>query len=142
MDSGNTGLVERRRYLAESRIAEMMRRLLFLQDRFILNCVSVKIRLVCSKYVLSLMAGGQNSDYKVQIVDAVLFARKAVLSPTVIMAHIKTFEKVSNTTRGLQGLLHSTRCNVAQARENAPRDATETTNIVVDRQRRLQRRIP
>ena len=29
------------------------------------------------------MAGGQNPDYKVQIVDAVLFARKAVLSPTV-----------------------------------------------------------
>ena len=32
-------------------------------------------------------------DYKVQIVDAVLFARKAVLSPTVQIAHIKALEK-------------------------------------------------
>ena len=66
---------------------------LFLQDRFLLNGVSVKIRLVRSKDAFSLMAGGQNPDYKVQIVDAVLFARKAVLRPTVQMAHIKALEK-------------------------------------------------
>ena len=39
------------------------------------------------------MAGGQNPDYKVQIVDAALFARKAVLSPTFQMDHIKALEK-------------------------------------------------
>ncbi len=53
VDGGNTGMVERRRYIAESRIVEMMGRLhgdLFLQDRFLLNGVSVKIRLVRSKY--------------------------------------------------------------------------------------------
>ena len=91
VDGDNAGLNERRRYIAESRIVEMMGRLhvdLFLQDRFLLNGVSVKIRLVRSKDAFSLMAGGQNPDYKVQIVDAVLFARKAVLSPTVQMAHI------------------------------------------------------
>ena len=96
VDGGNTRLVERRRYIAESRIVEMMGRLhvdLFLQDRFLLNGVSVKIRLVRSKDAFSLMAGGQNPDYKVQIVDAVLFTRKAVLSPTVQMAHIKALEK-------------------------------------------------
>ena len=96
MDGGNTGLVERRRYIAESRIVEMMGRLYvdpFLQDRFIFNGVSVKIRLVRSKDTFSLMAGGQNPDYKVQIVDAVLFARKAVLSSTVQMANIKALEK-------------------------------------------------
>ena len=95
-DGGNTGLIERQRHIAESRIVEMMGRLhvdLFLQDRFLLNGVSVKIRLVRSKDAFSLMAGGQNPDYKVQIVDAVLFARKAVLSPTVQMAHIKALEK-------------------------------------------------
>ena len=96
VDGGNTGLIERQRLIAESRIVEMMGRLhvdLFLQDRFLLNGVSVKIRLVRSKDAFSLMAGGQNPDYKVQIVDAVLFARKAVLSPTVQMAHIKALEK-------------------------------------------------
>ena len=93
---GNTGLVDRRRHIAESRVVEMMGRLhvdLFLQDRFLLNGVSVKVRLVRSKDAFSLMAGGQNPDYNVQIVEAVLFARKAVLRPTVQMAHIKALEK-------------------------------------------------
>ena len=70
VDGGNTGLIERQRHIAESRIVEMMGRLhvdLFLQDRFLLNGVSVKIRLVRSKDAFSLMAGGQNPDYKVQI---------------------------------------------------------------------------
>ena len=96
VDGGNTGLDERRRYIAESRIVEVMGRLhvnLFLLDRFLINGVSVKIRLVRSKDAFSLIAGGQTPDYKVQIVDAVLFARKAVLSPTVQMAHIKALEK-------------------------------------------------
>ena len=66
---------------------------LFLQDRFLLNGVNVKIRIVRSKDAFSLMADGQNPDYKVQIVDAVLFARKAVLSPTVQLARIKALEK-------------------------------------------------
>ena len=47
-DGGNTGLVARRRYISESRVVEMMGRLhvdLFLQDRFLLKGVSVKIRL-------------------------------------------------------------------------------------------------
>ena len=96
VDGGNTGLVERRRYIAESRVVEMMGWLhvdLFLLDIFLLNGVSVKIRLVRSKDAFYLMAGGQNPDYKVQIVDAVLFARKAVVNPTVQMAHIEGLEK-------------------------------------------------
>ena len=62
-DGGNTGLLERRRHISESRVVDMMGRLhvdLFLQDRFILNGVSVKIRLVRSKDAFSLMADGQN----------------------------------------------------------------------------------
>ena len=45
-NGGNAGLAERRKYIAESRVVEMMGRLhvdLFLQDRFLLNGVSVKI---------------------------------------------------------------------------------------------------
>ena len=51
------------------------------------------IRLLRSKHAFSLMASGQTPEYKVQMADAVLFARKAVLSPTVQMAHIKALEK-------------------------------------------------
>ena len=96
VDGGNTGIIEQQRHIAESRIVEMMGRLhvdLFLQDRFLLTGVSVKLRLVRSKDAFSLKVGVQNPDYKVQIVDGVLFARKAVLSPTVQMAHIKALEK-------------------------------------------------
>ena len=77
-------------------MVDMMGRLhvdLFLQDRFLHNGVDVKIRLVRSKYAFSLMADGQNPDYKVRIVEDILFARKAVLSPTVQMAHIKALAK-------------------------------------------------
>ena len=94
VDGGNTGLVERRRHIAESRIVEMMGRLhviLFLQDRFLLIGVSVKIRLVRSKDAFSLMACGQNPDYKVQIVDAVLFARRAVLTRLFKCSHLLTY---------------------------------------------------
>ena len=95
-NGGNAGLMERRRHIAGSRVVEMMGRLhvdLFMQDRFLINGVTVKIRLVRSKDAFSLMAGGVNPDYKVRIVDAVLFVRKAVLSPTVAMAHIRALEK-------------------------------------------------
>ena len=149
VDGGNTGLAERRRYIAESRIVEMMGRLhldLFLQDRFLLNGVSIKLRFGRSKDAFSLMAGGQNPDYKVQIVDAALFALKAMLSPTVKNGLHKSLGKkdsqISDTPRGLQSLLHSTRCHVAHAREPVPRDVAETTNnTVVHRQRCPQRRI-
>ena len=95
-NAGNEGLVERRRHIAGSRVVEMMGRLhvdLFTQDRFLINGVTVKIRLVRSKDAFSLMAGGANPDYKVRIMEAVLFVRKAVLSSTVAMAHIRALEK-------------------------------------------------
>ena len=95
-NAGNAGLVERRRHIAGSRVVEMMGRLhvdLFMQDRFLINGVTVKIRLVRSKDAFSLMAGGANPDYKVRIMEAVLFVRKAVLSSTVAMAHIRALEK-------------------------------------------------
>ena len=103
-NGGNAGLVERRRHIAGSRVVEMMGRLhvdLFMQDRFLINGVTVKIRLVRSKDAFSLMAGGVNPDYKVRIVDAVLFVRKAVLSPTVAMAH-----KVYSIAQGSMSSTH------------------------------------
>ena len=60
-NGGNLGLVQRGRYLAESRVVDMMGRLhvdLFLQDKFLLNGVDVKMRLVRSKEAFSLMADG------------------------------------------------------------------------------------
>ena len=96
-NGGNVGLARRRRrHIVGSRVVEMMGRLhvdLFMQDRFLLNGVTVRVRLVRSKDTFSLMAGGANPDYKVCIVDAVLFVHKAVLSPTVQIAHIQALHK-------------------------------------------------
>ena len=92
----NAGLISRRKYTTQSRVVEMMGRLhldLFLQDRFLLNGVDVKIRLVRSKDAFALMADGNNPTYKVHIVNASIFARKATLSPAVQTAHIKALEK-------------------------------------------------
>ncbi|KAK2186424.1 hypothetical protein NP493_200g01020 [Ridgeia piscesae] len=66
---------------------------MFLQDRFLLNGVDVKIRLVRTKDAFALMAGGVNPTYKVNIVDASVFAKKATLSTAVHMAHIKASTK-------------------------------------------------
>ena len=147
VDGGNTWLIERQRHIAESRIVEMMGRLhvdLFLQDRFLLNGVSVKIRLVRSKDAFSLMAGGQK---RLQGADSgrCIVRTQGCVEPDCSNGSHKSLGKrdsqISDTSRGLQSLLHSTRFHVAHAREPVPSDAAEATNIVVHRQRCLQRRI-
>ena len=82
--AANAGFVARRANILRSRIVDMMGRLhvdLFLQDKFMINGVDVKMRLVSSKPAFALMAGGVNPDYKITIVNATLFAKKATLNP-------------------------------------------------------------
>ena len=68
---------------------------LFFQERYLLNGVDVKIRLMQSKDALALMADGGDADFKVCIVEAALFARKAKLNPAVQTAHINALEKAT-----------------------------------------------
>ena len=147
-NGGNAGLAERRKYIAESRVVEMMGRLhvdLFLQDRFLLNGVSVKIRLVRSKDKFSLMADGVNPDFKVQIVDAHPVRTQGCVEPDCSDGSHKSIGKwngqVSPATRGLQGLHHTARCHVTRVREPLHWDATETTHHVMCRQQCLQWRL-
>ena len=62
-----------------------------MEDRFLHNSVSVKIWLVRSKDAYLLIKGA-NLDYKVRIVDAVVFVRNVVLNSTVAMAHIQALD--------------------------------------------------
>ena len=81
--AANAGFVTRRANIVRSRVVDMMGRLhvdLFLQNKF--NGFDVKIRLVQSKNAFALMAGGSNADYKINIIKATLFAKKATLNPT------------------------------------------------------------
>ena len=73
----NKGLLTRKCYVAGSRIVDMMGRLhvdLFFQDRYLLNGVDVKIRLVQNKNAFALMAGEDNPDYKIGIDDWKVFS--------------------------------------------------------------------
>ena len=92
----NLGFVARRTLVTQSNVVEMVGRLhvdLFLQDRFMINGVDVKIRLVRNRDAFALMARGGDPQYNICIVDSILFAKKATLIPTVHMAHIKALDK-------------------------------------------------
>ena len=66
--AANAGFVARREHIVRSRVVDMMGRLqvdLFLQDKFLINGVNVKIRLVRNKASFALMAGGPDPDYRI-----------------------------------------------------------------------------
>ena len=54
---------------------------IFFQDRYMLNEVNVKVRLVRNKDSFCLMSGEANPSYKVKLINTVLFVRKMQLSP-------------------------------------------------------------
>jgi len=94
-DDGDTndGLVKRRAFVRESRTFNMMGRLHadIFQDRYMLNEVGVKIKLVRSKDSFCLMVAAS----KVKIMHASLFVRKVKLTPSVFLAQAKTLERGS-----------------------------------------------
>jgi len=63
---------------------------IFFQDRYLLNEVGVKIKLIRSKDTLCLMG---DDDYKVKITQASLFVRKVKLMPSVFLAQAKALER-------------------------------------------------
>ena len=63
---------------------------IFFQERYMLNEIGVKIKLVRSKDAFCLMSA---LACKAQIVHASLFVRKVKLMPSVFLAHAKTLER-------------------------------------------------
>jgi len=89
----NNGLATRRRLTRQSQVIDMMGRIhadIFFQDRYMLNEVGVKIKLIRSKDAFCLMG---DADYKVKITHASLFVRKVKLMPSVFLAHAKALER-------------------------------------------------
>ena len=64
----------------------------FFQDRYMLNEVSVKIKLTRSKNKFCLI-GSADIGYAIRIVAAELHVRKVKLSPLVFLAHAKALEQ-------------------------------------------------
>ena len=89
----NAGLATRRRLVRQSAVIDMMGRLhadIFFQERYMLNEVNAKIKLVRSKDAFCLMGAG---NFKVKIMHASLFVRKVKLMPSVFLAHAKALER-------------------------------------------------
>jgi len=87
----NEGLATRSTFARQSPEFDMMRRLhadLFFQNRFMLNEVGVKIKLIRSKDTFCLMGAAA----RVSILHASMFVRKVKLMPSVFLAHAKTLE--------------------------------------------------
>ena len=94
----NTGLKSRNEYTKASKTVDMMGRLhvdLFHQDRYLLNNVDMKLRLIRSRDVFSLMTNVTTAlaSAKVKIIQAALYVRKTKLNSTIQVAHSKVLEK-------------------------------------------------
>ena len=90
----NEGFRARQELVAQGRGVDMMGRLhcdVFHQERYLLNGVDVKIRLIPSKNTFNLMSAAD--AFKSTITHASLFVRKVRLNPAVTLAHAKALEK-------------------------------------------------
>jgi len=61
------------------------------QERYMLNEVNVKLKLVCSKDAFCLM--GDADNYKAKKMHASLFVKKVKVMPSVFLAHAKALER-------------------------------------------------
>ena len=87
----NAGLQSRRIHARQSREFDMIGRIhgdIFFQERYLLNEVGMKLRLVKSKDTFCLMGAAA----KLHITHAALFVRKVKLSPSVFIAHARALE--------------------------------------------------
>lgn len=90
----NTGLTTRQTFIANSNEVDMIGRLhtdIFFQERYMLNEVNVRIKLIRSNDSFCLMATG-GTQFKVVVTYASLLIRKVKISPSVYLAHAKTLE--------------------------------------------------
>lgn len=92
-ENGNTGLKNRKTFTKESDYVDMIGHLhvdLFNQEKFLLNGVELRLRLIRSRDTFSLMS--KTDKYKIHIDEANLMVRRNKINPTVLLAHSKTLE--------------------------------------------------
>ena len=92
----NQGFVKRMKATTESRSVEMLGRLhtdMMFQDRYLLNHVTVRVRLTRAKDAFCLLSNAEAAAYKVVLQDVRLHVRKVQLSPPLQLAHLKMLEK-------------------------------------------------
>ncbi|XP_071578895.1 uncharacterized protein F54H12.2-like [Temnothorax nylanderi] len=95
-ETPNPALVRRARYIHEGHALDLIGHLhcdVFNQDKFLINGVEVRMRLVCSKDSFCLMKNTSTS--KIRILDASLLVRRAKISPGVLLAHASMLSKTT-----------------------------------------------
>src|SRR5258705_1758505 len=86
--ANNVGYTHRAQYTAGSRVVDLYGPLfcdIFNVERLMLNEVELKVKLIRSKDIFSLM--GDSATYQVQISDATLLVRKVKIGPKFLLAH-------------------------------------------------------
>lgn len=92
----NQALVRRAHYVQGERALDLIGHLhcdVFNQDKFLINGVEVRVRLVRSKDSFCLMES--NSQSKIRILDASLLVRRTKVSPGVLLAHARMLSKAT-----------------------------------------------
>ena len=86
----NDGLVERTGYIALSKFVDLQGGLyhdFFQMKRYLLNQVDVKVKLYRTTPAFCLLSETVGADFKIDITDVCLLARKVRVNPAVIFAH-------------------------------------------------------
>ncbi|KAG8239560.1 hypothetical protein J437_LFUL019252 [Ladona fulva] len=94
LDHHNAGLAKRRNFTKLSRPIDMIGCIhsdIFNQDKFLLNGVELRIKMIRSRDTFCLMS--ETPYAKVKILDATLLVRRVCINPSVLIAHSKTLEK-------------------------------------------------
>lgn len=95
----NMGQEQRAMYIKNGKTLDMIGHLhcdVFNQDKFLLNGVEVRLRLVRSKDDFCLMeAPVQAVSHKIKLTDVTLMIRRAKINPGVLIAHAKTLAKTT-----------------------------------------------
>nr|XP_012235908.1 PREDICTED: uncharacterized protein LOC105680053 [Linepithema humile] len=96
LQATNQALVRRSRYIRDGQALDLIGHLhcdVFNQDKFLINGVEVRMRLVCSKDSFCLMES--NSVSKIRLLDASLLVRRAKISPGVLLSHARMLSKTT-----------------------------------------------
>lgn len=91
----NKGLKKRRSFVLNSSPIDLMGHIhsdIFHQNKYLLNGVELKVKLLRSRDEFSLMS---KSQFKVNIMEASLMVRRVKINPTVLIAHAKAIEQYS-----------------------------------------------
>lgn len=94
-ENDNTGLVARRALTAESKTVQLIGKIhsdLFFQNRYLLNGVDLKIKLIRNSNPFVLMAEAA-SNYKLKICNASMFVRKVKVNSGIQLKHIEKLDK-------------------------------------------------